>query len=72
MRSFRIPSKRALIILALSVILLVAALNAILVRATCSYYGWQTDRTTRYAMFVGCMVQVKDQWIPRHELRVVQ
>ncbi len=41
-------------------------------RATCSYYGFQTDRETRYAAFVGCMVQVDGAWFPRDEIRVVQ
>ena len=39
---------------------------------TCSWYGYQTDRPTRYAAFVGCMVEVNGRWIPRNELRVVQ
>jgi hypothetical protein len=38
----------------------------------CAYYGFQTDRDTRYAAFVGCMVKVNDDWIPRNELRVLQ
>ncbi|MBV7552050.1 hypothetical protein KW841_06765 [Pseudomonas sp. PDM28] len=41
-------------------------------RATCSYYGVQTDRETRYAAFVGCMVLVDGAWSPRNEIRVVQ
>jgi hypothetical protein len=41
-------------------------------RATCSYYGFQTDRATRYAAFVGCMVLVDGAWFPRKEIRVVQ
>jgi hypothetical protein len=41
-------------------------------RATCSYYGVQTDRETRYAAFVGCMVLVDGAWYPRDEIRVVQ
>lgn len=41
-------------------------------RATCSYYGLQTDRATRYAAFVGCMVLVDGAWFPRMEIRVVQ
>lgn len=38
----------------------------------CSWYGYQTDRETRYAAFVGCMVKLEQGWIPRAELRVVQ
>lgn len=40
--------------------------------ADCSYYGYQTNRDTRYAAFVGCMVKIGEQWVPREELRVVQ
>lgn len=39
---------------------------------SCSWYGYQTNRDTRYAAFIGCMVRVDKQWIPRNELRVVQ
>ena len=39
---------------------------------SCSIYGYQTDRETRYAAFVGCMVRIKGSWVPRHELRVTQ
>jgi hypothetical protein len=38
----------------------------------CSWYGYQTERNTRYAAFVGCLVEVNGRWIPRNELRVVQ
>ena len=41
-------------------------------RTTCSYYGFQTDRETRYAAFVGCMVLVDGAWFPRNEIRVMQ
>jgi hypothetical protein len=41
-------------------------------RATCTYYGFQTDRDTRYAAFVGCMVLVDGAWFPRNEIRVTQ
>ena len=41
-------------------------------RATCSYYGFQTDRETRYAAFVGCMVRFDGAWFPRNEIRVMQ
>jgi hypothetical protein len=41
-------------------------------RVTCSYYGMQTDRETRYAAFVGCMVLVDGAWYPRNEIRVMQ
>lgn len=39
---------------------------------SCSWYGYQTDRDTRYAAFVGCMVRVNNAWVPRNELRVMQ
>lgn len=38
----------------------------------CSWYGYQTERDTRYAAFVGCMVEIDGNWYPRNELRVVQ
>ncbi|MCY1303305.1 hypothetical protein D9M68_817160 [compost metagenome] len=38
----------------------------------CSWYGYQTGRDTRYAAFIGCMVEVDGKWYPRNELRVVQ
>ncbi|MFK0090851.1 hypothetical protein ACIQUS_26630 [Pseudomonas sp. NPDC090755] len=39
---------------------------------SCSWYGYQTERTTRYAAFVGCMVQTSNGWVPRSELRTQQ
>lgn len=45
---------------------------ALLSRANCAWYGSQTERSTRYAAFVGCMVQVEDHWVPRAELRTEQ
>ena len=47
-------------------------LSSLASRATCSYYGFQTDRETRYAAFVGCMVQVNGAWFPRNEIRVMR
>lgn len=38
----------------------------------CSWYGYQTNRDTRYAAFIGCLVRVDTQWVPRSELRVTQ
>jgi hypothetical protein len=37
----------------------------------CSWYGYQTQRDTRYAAFIGCMVKVHDGWIPRAEIRTL-
>ncbi|PVZ52550.1 hypothetical protein C9422_30540 [Pseudomonas sp. B1(2018)] len=47
-------------------------LRSLASRATCSYYGFQTDRETRYAAFVGCMVKLDGTWFPRNEIRVMQ
>ncbi|MCY1304480.1 hypothetical protein D9M69_429180 [compost metagenome] len=38
----------------------------------CAYYGYQTERDTRYAAGIGCMVRVDAGWVPKNELRVVQ
>ena len=46
--------------------------NSFISRATCSYYGYQTDRETRYAAFVGCMVKTPNGWALRSELRTTQ
>lgn len=48
------------------------ALTRLLGWGACSWYGYQTDRETRYAAFLGCMVKVSDGWVPRGELRVLQ
>ena len=40
--------------------------------AGCAWYGYQTDRTTRYAFGVGCMVKMPSGWRPRSELRTEQ
>ena len=37
-----------------------------------AYYSHQTERETRFAPFLGCMVKTKTGWVPRNELRVVQ
>lgn len=47
-------------------------LSSILNRASCAWYGYQTERDTRYAAFVGCMVQMHDAWVPRSEIRTQQ
>lgn len=39
---------------------------------TCAWYGHQTERETRYAAFVGCMVKTHTGWVPRNELRTQQ
>lgn len=47
-------------------------LNSLINRGSCSYYGYQTDRETKYAAFVGCMAKVSGNWVLRSELRAVQ
>lgn len=67
--------KRKLVVAAIAVVLallLVWAIGRLFAWGVCSWYGYQTDRDTRYAAFVGCMVKVQGSWIPRNELRVVQ
>ena len=41
-------------------------------RSVCKIYGWQTERETKYATFVGCMVELNGKWYPRNELRIAQ
>lgn len=41
-------------------------------RGSCAWYGYQTERDTRYAAFVGCLVKTERGWTPRHELRTEQ
>lgn len=67
-------SKRMVIALGFSLagLLGVLLVGRLIAWGNCSWYGNQTDRDTRYASFIGCMVRVNDAWIPRNELRVVQ
>jgi len=46
--------------------------NAAINRASCAWYGYQTERDTRYAAFVGCMVHTPSGWVPRTEIRTAQ
>jgi hypothetical protein len=55
-----------------AVLLILWLLTRLVAWGSCSWYGYQTERDTRYAAFVGCMVEVDGRWIPRNELRVVQ
>lgn len=57
-----------LLTLVAAAILAVSLLN----RAACAIYGYQTERETKYAAFVGCMVEVDGKWYPRNELRIQQ
>ena len=52
--------------------LVVSVLCRLAAWGECSWYGYQTARDTRYAAFVGCMIQTPAGWIPRTELRIVQ
>ncbi|WP_016711308.1 hypothetical protein [Pseudomonas monteilii] len=46
--------------------------NAAIHRVSCAWYGYQTERDTRYAAFVGCMVKMPNGWVPRAEIRTTQ
>lgn len=53
-----------------AICLTVLVLNALVRYGTCAWYGRQTERETRYATFVGCMVKSPaGHWVPRNELR---
>lgn len=39
---------------------------------SCQWYGYQTDRTVKYAIGVGCMVKKDSGWTPKAELRTEQ
>lgn len=68
-------SRKKLVAIALVIVtafLVSVVIGRVIAWGTCSWYGHQTERETRYAAFVGCMVKVGQQWIPRNELRVVQ
>jgi hypothetical protein len=61
-----------ILLILLALILGCMLLSNVASRATCFYYGFQTDRETRYAAFVGCMVLVDGAWFPRNEIRLMQ
>jgi len=67
-----VKSATKVLLILLTLIVGCMLLRSLASRATCSYYGVQTDRETRYAAFVGCMVLVDGAWFPRNEIRVVQ
>jgi len=63
--------------LKLKVFIGIAVVAAIAVSAasnwtSCAWFGYQTDRTTRYAMGVGCLVKMPTGWTPRSEIRTEQ
>ena len=63
-------------IYALAIILGTALVVWLFLRALawgqCSWYGYETSRTTRFSPFLGCMIQTPAGWVPRSELRIVQ
>lgn len=63
---------RQLLIIAGAASALVVIISSIANRGACSYYGYQLDRETRYAPFVGCMVKTSSGWTLRSELRTTQ
>lgn len=63
---------RRILILSGAIFALGLVLNSLANRGICSYYGYQTDRETKYAPFVGCMAKVSGNWVLRSELRAVQ
>lgn len=63
---------RRLLIIAVAIFALVVIISSIANRGACSYYGYQLDRETRYAPFVGCMVRTSNGWALRSELRTTQ
>lgn len=56
----------------LIVLIVVAVMNITVSWTACAWYGYQTQRDTRYAFGVGCMVKAKNHWVPRGELRTEQ
>ncbi|WP_046786639.1 hypothetical protein [Pseudomonas putida] len=54
--------------LALSALAITAAVNW----GSCQWYGYQTERQTKFAPYVGCMVKTASGWVPRNELRTTQ
>jgi hypothetical protein len=57
-----------LLLLVLMVMVVKAAWNL----GSCQLYGYQTDRTVKYAIGVGCMVKKDSGWTPKSELRTEQ
>ncbi|UXH41218.1 MULTISPECIES: hypothetical protein [Pseudomonas] len=54
--------------LALTGLAITAAVNW----GSCQWYGYQTERQTKFAPYVGCMVKSRAGWVPRNELRTAQ
>ncbi len=72
MRAARRKKLVAIALVIAAAFLVSVAIGRAIAWGTCSWYGNQTERETRYAAFIGCMVKVDQQWIPRNELRVLQ
>lgn len=53
-------------------IVAIVAVNAAINYGSCHWYGYQTERTVRFAMGVGCMVKMESGWTPKMELRTEQ
>ncbi|MNH41567.1 hypothetical protein [Pseudomonas sp. HN2-3] len=58
----------AVVGLALCALAIAAAVNW----GSCQWYGYQTERQTKFAPYVGCMVKTHAGWVPRNELRTAQ
>ncbi len=69
--SFKRKAESGLLV-TLVIVIVIAVMNMTVSWATCSWYGYQTQRDTRYAFGVGCMVKAKNHWVPRGELRTEQ
>ncbi len=52
--------------------LVALAIGAAVNWGSCQWYGYQTERQTKFAPYVGCMVQTTGGWVPRNELRTTQ
>ena len=48
------------------------AIAAVVNWGSCQWYGYQTERQTKFAPYVGCMVKTTGGWVPRNELRTTQ
>lgn len=57
------------LVLAITIVVVVIAIKN---WSSCAWYGYQTDRTTRYAYGVGCLVEMPTGWTPRAEIRTAQ
>ncbi|MEE1918450.1 hypothetical protein V0R52_18835 [Pseudomonas asiatica] len=64
------PGKAVLLIAAVSLAFL--AVSAAFNWGSCQWYGYQTERQTKFAPYVGCMVKTASGWVPRNELRTTQ